>query len=108
MTESCSSQALEIEADKVGLRILAEAGFDPFEAAKFWSVEKKAPAVPAHLEGLNKVTEGKHWTKGGRGGGSHPTDEVRARAVRAELDRWKSEWRERMGSEATPIRPVVD
>jgi predicted Zn-dependent protease len=94
--ETCSSQIMEVEADLVGLRLLALAGFNPFDAQRFWSPVH--PPTPSHVSTTltNKPVPPGRWraaidAAGGRK--SHPEDEARVQAVRRELERWREEWR---------------
>ncbi|CDZ96618.1 Peptidase M48 [Phaffia rhodozyma] len=99
-TENCSNQVLEIEADLVGLRILAHSQrFNPYKAAQFW-LPSRAPT------GVRESPD-KSWFAAWRGIGlsdtastiarneSHPRDELRKLAVDGELERWRKAWREK-------------
>lgn len=114
LSEYCTSQKQEIEADVVSARcvnlsvpfsfyslvnaapyrILAHAGFDPREAARFWEARhdtpKTAECSPARAEADAVEAQGlslpRRWM-----GETHPVHEVRVTKLKAELERWEAE-----------------
>ncbi|KAI0671623.1 peptidase family M48-domain-containing protein [Trametes maxima] len=89
LSEYCTSQKQEVEADIVSARILAHAGFDPREAARFWEDRQDTPQT-AECSPRRAAEEGeavKHnWI-----GETHPVHQVRVEKLRAELVRWETE-----------------
>ncbi len=63
------SRKHELEADHIGLLLMAKAGFDPSEAPKFWDRFSSAKKGSAPMEYMS----------------THPSDESRAAALRALL-----------------------
>ncbi|EIW57450.1 uncharacterized protein TRAVEDRAFT_37917 [Trametes versicolor FP-101664 SS1] len=94
LSEYCTSQKQEIEADVVSARILAHAGFDPREAARFWEARHETPKTaecsPARAEADAVEAQGlslpRRWM-----GETHPVHEVRVTKLKAELERWEAE-----------------
>lgn len=83
IASACESRVLEHEADAVSLRILANAGYDPRCAIRFW--ESQIAARPRHTTGgAAKATV----VQSHAGERSHPVDEERLRAIREDLSRW--------------------
>lgn len=99
-SESCTSRELELEADKVSVRLMSLAGFDPRRAIDFWegrlddmwaldadavrhsgampTASFWSPHAPANADGEHSP-------------GSHPLGSERVRRLRQELDRWDVE-----------------
>lgn len=117
-SEACRVKGLEIEADLVGARLLAYAGFDARAAAQFWEereakdtcadTQKKAtPAVSGTSEtnALAQIAEwlpfkwphregetaGTWFTHGNSEASGHPISAERGARLRAELKRWEKE-----------------
>ncbi|PCH42389.1 hypothetical protein WOLCODRAFT_137881 [Wolfiporia cocos MD-104 SS10] len=90
ITEYCTSQSQEIEADIVSARLLAHAGFDPRHAVRFWEGRHETPQTaecsPARAEQdqeEERTSLTRNWM-----GASHPVNVVRVERLRQELDRW--------------------
>ncbi|KAH9917033.1 peptidase family M48-domain-containing protein [Fomitopsis serialis] len=94
ITEYCTSQSQEVEADIVSARLLAHAGFDPRHAIHFWEgrneTPKTAECTPGLAEEMQRAEETsllylpRRWI-----GSSHPINLVRVQRLRDELDRWE-------------------
>lgn len=113
-TEACTVRALEVEADVVGARLLAYAGFDARAAVKFWeereaadtcaeaqckskpAVDADSPSILSRIRQLVPIAgpslEGAWFTKTGSDhAGPHPISAERLNRLRAELQRWEHE-----------------
>lgn len=108
ITEYCTSQKQEIEADIVSARsaflptqpasmltdyfhrLLAHAGFDPQHAVCFWEGRQETPKTaecsPARAEELYQEQEvlPRRWM-----GSTHPVNNVRVERLKKELVRWE-------------------
>lgn len=100
---SCESRKLELEADVVGLRLLAYAGIDPRHALLFWENRLKAqPSGDQISNNLSDSTPSNHLRLHSSVGPqtasqaevacgflrSHPVNEERVKKIRDELERW--------------------
>ncbi|CCM02219.1 uncharacterized protein FIBRA_04299 [Fibroporia radiculosa] len=89
LTEYCTSQAQEIEADIVSARLLAHAGFDPHHALQFWEGRQETPQTaecsPAYAEAKHDETLQHRWVSS-----THPVNVVRVQKLKEELDRWET------------------
>ena len=110
---NCTSQYLELEADLVGLRVLAAANVNPREAVTFWERRLEAgaqqqfdastPAValygqpkPVHMHFADSGIDARDANAGLRSccpeaHGSHPGDQKRLSAIRRQLSVWSGE-----------------
>ncbi|KAL6307455.1 peptidase family M48-domain-containing protein, partial [Sparassis latifolia] len=94
VSEYCTSQHQEIEADIVSARLLAHAGFDPRHAVRFWEdrqeTPKNAECSPAMAERWYMPDDPvdpvipRHWR-----GATHPIHTVRVQRLKQELARWE-------------------
>jgi predicted Zn-dependent protease len=89
------NRAQEIEADKIGLRLMAEAGYDPHEALGFWE----------RMSGCPRNMIGKLCFRSGAGIpeflSTHPSDENRIK----NMERWIPEARKHYHPAAPPPSP---
>lgn len=91
LSEYCTSQSQEIEADIVSARLLAHAGFDPRHAVRFWEGRQETPQnaecsltrAEGHYEDTLESLPNR-WM-----GETHPVNVVRVQRLKAELDRWE-------------------
>jgi Zn-dependent protease with chaperone function len=99
-SESCTSRELELEADKVSVRLMSLAGFDPRRAIDFWEDRLNDMwALDADaVRHSGAMPTGSFWSphaptseKGERVHSSHPLGSERVRRLRRELDRWDKE-----------------
>ncbi|CDO74977.1 hypothetical protein BN946_scf184945.g49 [Trametes cinnabarina] len=93
LSEFCTSQKQEVEADVVSARILAHAGFDPRDALRFWENRHDTPKTAECSPGRAEETVAaqsesltRKWI-----GETHPVHEVRVQKLKAELERWEAE-----------------
>ncbi|KAI0635815.1 peptidase family M48-domain-containing protein [Trametes polyzona] len=97
LQEYCTSQKQEVEADVVSARILAHAGFDPREAARFWESRQDSPKTaecsPARAEetAASAVSGDAVSLPRRLMGETHPVQQVRVAKLREELSRWEAE-----------------
>ncbi|KAI0833334.1 peptidase family M48-domain-containing protein [Trametes gibbosa] len=98
LSEYCTSQKQEVEADVVSARILAHAGFDPRDAARFWEARQDTPKTaecsPARAEATattGSVVSEVLALPRRLMGETHPVQQVRVAKLRAELERWEAE-----------------
>jgi metalloendopeptidase OMA1, mitochondrial len=100
------NRAQETEADKIGLRLMAEAGYDPHEAVGFWE----------RMSGCPRNMIGKLCFRSGAGIpeflSTHPSDENRIKNI----ERWIPEVLKRYnpsapppsnGPSPSPVKPVT-
>lgn len=110
-SEACASRELELEADKVSVRLMSLAGFDPRRAISFWEDRlndtwaldadaiRHSGAMPTasfwspHAPAVNAAN-------GERMPNSHPLGSERVRRLRKELDRWDEEKEKLRGAQA--------
>jgi len=99
-SESCTSRELELEADKVSVRLMSLAGFDPRRAIDFWEDRLNDTwALDADaVRHSGAMPTASFWSphapaneKGQRVPSSHPLGSERVRRLRRELDRWERE-----------------
>lgn len=110
---SCASQTMEIEADLVGLRLLAASSVDPHVALEFWQrrldqqallgEEAEEPLVHGHVPTLNsqkvhlhphsgeKVSKRPSQRQDTGGQRTHPLDEKRIQSIRDQLTQWEEQ-----------------
>ncbi|KIP07669.1 hypothetical protein PHLGIDRAFT_23967 [Phlebiopsis gigantea 11061_1 CR5-6] len=94
LTQYCTSQKQEIEADIVSARLLAHAGFDPRNAVRFWEgrheTERTAECSPGRA---GDVVRDREWERTSLPmrwmGASHPMNVVRVERLKDELRRWE-------------------
>ncbi|OSD06464.1 hypothetical protein PYCCODRAFT_1360626 [Trametes coccinea BRFM310] len=95
LSEFCTSQKQEIEADVVSARILAHAGFDPRHALRFWENRHETPETAECSPGRAEEATAPRWELTrrlmGEMGETHPVHQVRVQKLKAELDRWEDE-----------------
>ncbi|KAH9850262.1 peptidase family M48-domain-containing protein [Lenzites betulinus] len=107
LSEYCTSQKQEVEADVVSARILAHAGFDPRDAARFWEARRDSPKTAECSPALAEATAAAAGSEPEAAstsvmsgvlalprrllGDTHPMHEVRVAKLRAELERWEVE-----------------
>lgn len=89
LSPSSFSQQQELEADRIGVRMLANAGFDPFAAARFLT----SMANFANLPSLNAMTAEKPGFLS-----SHPTTPARVEQARAAARQYGSPVEGRSGT----------
>jgi Zn-dependent protease with chaperone function len=106
-SESCTSRELELEADKVSVRLMSLAGFDPRRAIDFWEDRLNDTwALDADaIRHSGAMPTASFWSphppaseKRERIHSSHPLGSERVRRLRRELDRWDEE-REKLKSQ---------
>lgn len=103
-SEACASRELELEADKVSIRLMSLAGFDPHRAISFWEdrlndtwaldadAVRHSGAMPTasfwspHAPATDAIA-----ANGERVPSSHPLGSERVRRLRKELERWDEE-----------------
>lgn len=100
---SCESRKLELEADVVGLRLLAYAGIDPRHALLFWENRLQAKSsdrqisnkledtTPSNHLRLHSSVESQTASQAEVACGflrSHPVNEERVKKIREELEMW--------------------
>ncbi|OCH94358.1 hypothetical protein OBBRIDRAFT_789265 [Obba rivulosa] len=100
LTEYCTSQTQEVEADIVSARLLAHAGFDPRHAVHFWEersgreLARTIECTPATAERWLSEPDSaqlvRRWM-----GETHPMSVTRVEQLKRELERWE---RERMAA----------
>ncbi|EMD33520.1 hypothetical protein CERSUDRAFT_118092 [Gelatoporia subvermispora B] len=96
LTEYCTSQTQEVEADIVSARLLAHAGFDPRHAVHFWEersgreLARTMECSPAKAERILNEPEStslvRRWM-----GETHPMSYTRVQQLKRELERWERE-----------------
>ncbi|KAI8980094.1 peptidase family M48-domain-containing protein [Trametes punicea] len=91
LSEFCTSQKQEVEADIVSARILAHAGFDPRVAARFWEDRQDTPQTAECSPGLAAEVAAHESLSRKWMGETHPVQQVRVAKLRAELERWEKE-----------------
>jgi predicted Zn-dependent protease len=82
LVNNCGSRSKEIEADLLGLRLLAYAGWDPRLAKDFWS----GGPLNRYEERLKEAGVENQVSFIG---GTHPVNAARLKAVEEELARWE-------------------
>ncbi|KAJ9121461.1 hypothetical protein QFC22_002077 [Naganishia vaughanmartiniae] len=102
LSDVCFSRHQEREADLVGLRLLAYAGYDPEVAIKYWEHTPKAlcgkdPVADSSIpeNATTSASPSQHTTQDPRPltffrGVTHDSDEVRLEALLKEIERWKA------------------
>lgn len=94
LTQYCTSQKQEVEADVVSARLLAHAGFDPRAAVRFWEdrqeTERTAECSPKRAQDVVARAEWERTSLPMRWMGStHPMNVVRVERLKAELHEWE-------------------
>ncbi|KZT00806.1 uncharacterized protein LAESUDRAFT_687669 [Laetiporus sulphureus 93-53] len=90
LSEACTNQVQEIEADVVSARLLAHAGFDPRHAVQFWENRHEMPQGSDCSPGGIEQQEAQNETlQRGWAGSSHPVNVERLKRLKEELDRWE-------------------
>ncbi|CCM01381.1 uncharacterized protein FIBRA_03431 [Fibroporia radiculosa] len=84
MSEYCTSQKQEIEADIVSARLLAHAGFDPRHAVRFWESRHETADMSECSTATHEESLPRRWT-----GSGHPVNKIRVQKLKEELDRWE-------------------
>ncbi|KAH9935259.1 peptidase family M48-domain-containing protein [Amylocystis lapponica] len=92
ISEYCTSQKQEVEADVVSARLLAHAGFDPRHAVHFWEGRTDTPQTaecsPALAQERFRNEDPalqRRWM-----GETHPLNTERVERLKAELVRWEN------------------
>ncbi|KZT00805.1 uncharacterized protein LAESUDRAFT_731958 [Laetiporus sulphureus 93-53] len=97
LTEYCTSQRQEVEADIVSARLLAHAGFDPRDAVHFWEGRQETPrnaeCSPALAEERAVSDQTENRLQRLLMGSSHPMNGERVKRLKGELERWEEERR---------------
>ncbi|GJE88639.1 peptidase family M48-domain-containing protein [Phanerochaete sordida] len=94
LTQYCTSQKQEVEADVVSARLLAHAGFDPRAAVRFWEdrqeTERTAECSPKRAQDVVARAEWERTSLPMRWvGNTHPMHVVRVERLKAELHQWE-------------------